>query len=100
MEWDILKLSKIKIENFCKRHHIFYIALFGSVLTSNFNSNSDVDFLVQFDKTHTPTLFEIIDMEEELSNLVGRKVDLRTPSELSPYFRDEVLATARIIYGG
>lgn len=94
-----ISINKKKIASFCEKYHILSLALFGSVLTPRFNSASDVDVLVQFCKLHIPTLFEIVDIEEELSNIVGRKVDLRTPNELSPYFRDEVLAQARVIYG-
>lgn len=75
------------------------MALFGSVLTSNFKKTSDVDILVKFEKKHLPNLFEIVDIEEELSLLIGRSVDLKTPNDLSPYFRDEVIANAKLIYG-
>ena len=82
----------IKKAVFCEKYHILSLALFGSVLTSRFCNTSDVDILVQFAKRHIPNLFELVDIEEELSVIVGRKVDLRTPNELSPYFRDEVLS--------
>ncbi len=75
------------------------LAIFGSVLTAQFTPASDVDVLVKFEVEHTPTLFEIIDMESELSNIVGRHVDLKTAGDLSPYFRNDVLAKAKIIYG-
>ncbi len=90
---------KKKVVDFCKRHHIISLALFGSVLTSNFKKTSDVDILVKFEKKHLPNLFEIVDIEEELSLLIGRSVDLKTPNDLSPYFRDEVIANAKLIYG-
>ena len=75
------------------------LAIVGSVLTAQFTPASDVDVLVKFEVEHTPTLFEIIDMESELSNIVGRHVDLKTAGDLSPYFRNDVLAKAKIIYG-
>lgn len=94
-----IRLQKIKIEIFCKKHHIAYLALFGSVLTPNFSKKSDVDILVRFKKKYIPHLFGIIQMESELSEIIGYPVDLRTPNDLSPYFRDEVLTKAKIIYG-
>ena len=88
-----------KIVNFCKRHHILSLALFGSVLTSNFKKTSDIDVLVKFEKKHLPNLIELVEIEEELSQIFGRSVDLKTPNDLSPYFRDEVLVSAKLVYG-
>lgn len=93
-----IALNNNKISLFCKKYHIAFLALFGSVLTSNFKDSSDVDFLVKFEKSHTPSLFDLVDMESELCLIVGRQVDLKTPNELSHYFRDDVLATAEVIY--
>ncbi|MES2273406.1 MAG: nucleotidyltransferase domain-containing protein [Chlamydiota bacterium] len=93
-----IPLDKKKIGLFCKKHHIVFLALFGSILTSNFKDSSDVDFLVKFEENHTPSLFDLVDMESELGAIVGRPVDLRTPNELSRYFKDEVLAQAEMIY--
>lgn len=89
---------KKKIERFCEKYHISKLSLFGSILTSAFKKSSDVDFLVQFDKKYTPTLFALIGMEMELSDLIGHKADLRTPNELSPPIRKEVLSHAKTIY--
>ncbi len=75
------------------------MSLFGSVLTEQFNSNSDIDFLVEFQPGHTPTLFDIVNMEEELSSIVARHADLKTANGISRYFRDDVIAKAQIIYG-
>lgn len=94
-----IKFRKDKIENFCKRHHIAYLAFFGSILTSNFTEKSDVDILVKFEKKHIPHLFGLIGMESELSEIIGYPVDLRTPNDLSPYFREDVLSKAKILYG-
>ena len=94
-----IRLPKEKIERFCKKYHIAYLALFGSVLTPNFSEKSDVDILVKFEKKHTPHLFGLIGMESELSDILGYQVDLKTPNELSRYFRDDVLAKAKTIYG-
>jgi hypothetical protein len=87
------------IESFCEKHHITYLALFGSILTPRFSKKSDVDILVRFEKKHIPHLFGMVGMELELSDMIGRTVDLKTPNDLSPYFRNEVLASAQVIYG-
>ncbi len=89
-----------KISVFCKKYHIAFLALFGSILTSDFNDVSDVDFLVKFEQDQIPTLFDLVDMETELCLIIGRKADLRTPNELSSYFRDKVLEKAQVIYEG
>ena len=94
-----IPVNKRKIGAFCKKYHITYLALFGSILTSHFTASSDVDVLVKFEKKHTPGLFGIFDMQEELSEIVGREVDLKTPNSLSRYFRDDVLSKAKILYG-
>ena len=93
-------LDKEKIARFCRRNHIRKLSLFGSVLRDDFRSESDIDVLVEFEAGHVPGFFRLFDMEEELSSLLeGRKVDLRTPEDLSRYFRDEVLAQSRVQYG-
>lgn len=97
MNKDLIKENK-KIEPFCRKYHILSLALFGSILGSSFSTASDVDFLVQFEKKHIPSLFDLVDMESELSEIIGRKADLRTPNDLSPYFRNEVLTLAETIY--
>jgi predicted nucleotidyltransferase len=94
-----IRLQKRKVESFCKKYHIVYLALFGSVLTSNFTKKSDVDILVKFEKKHAPHIFNMIKMESELSDMIGHPVDLKTPNDLSPYFREDVLTKAKTIYG-
>jgi uncharacterized protein len=93
-----IRLQKKKIESFCKKYHIAYLALFGSVLTPHFTKKSDVDILVRFEKKHIPHLFGMIKIESELSNIIGYPVDLKTPNDLSSYFREDVLANAQTIY--
>lgn len=84
---------------FCRRHHIRRLAVFGSALRADFAADSDVDFLVEFAPGHTPGLFAIARMERELSALLGgRRVDLRTPEDLSRYFRQQVLEEAEVQY--
>jgi predicted nucleotidyltransferase len=90
-------LPKEKIADFCRRHHIRKLAVFGSALREDFRPDSDLDVLVEFDPGHTPGL-AFFGMEQELSELLGRKVDLNTPQFLSPYFRDKVLAEAEVQY--
>lgn len=94
-----LNFPQKKIVSFCKKYHIITLALFGSILTSNFSAKSDIDVLVKFKKDRGPDFLKFIDMEDELSAIVGRKVDLNTPSDLSHFFRNEVLQTAKVIYG-
>ena len=86
------------IADFCARHHIRRLSLFGSILTDRFRPESDVDMLVEFDSNHIPGLFTFVGMEMELTGIVGRKVDLRTAEDLSRYFRAEVVAGALPIY--
>lgn len=93
-----INLSHAKLAEFCRNNHIRRLSLFGSVLTDDFSADSDVDFLVEFEPDHIPGLITLAGMEIELSNIVGRKADLRTPMELSHYFRDDVLKTAQIQY--
>ena len=86
-----------EIAAFCRRHHIRKLAFFGSVLRDDFTPESDVDVLVEFDPGHTPGL-AFFAMQRELSAILGRKVDMNTAQGLSPYFRQEVLAGAEILY--
>ncbi len=93
-----LALPGNEIEAFCLRHHIRKLSLFGSILTPRFRPESDVDMLVEFEPGRVPGYFGLVGMEMELSEMLGRKVDLRTPGELSRYFRDEVVAQAAVQY--
>jgi len=86
------------IAGFCRRHHLTKLALFGSVLTDRFGPDSDVDVLFEYDPEHVPSLFDVAGMEEELTGILGRKADMRTPRDLSRYFRDEVVRTAQVHY--
>ena len=86
------------IERFCKKHHIRKLALFGSALREDFGPKSDVDLLVDFDPEHIPGLIRLAGMEIELSEILGRKVDMRTLEDLSPYFRQEIIDVAQVRY--
>lgn len=94
-----LKVQREEIASFCNHHYIRRLAIFGSALRDDFGPESDVDVLVDFMPGHTPGFFKLFEMEEELSALFGgRKVDLRTPQDLSRYFRDEVVASSQVQY--
>ena len=93
-----IEIDKAKIATFCRKHHLTKLALFGSVLTDRFGPDSDVDVLVEFDPEHIPGLIALSGMERELSEILGRKADMRTPNDLSRYFRDEVVRKAVIQY--
>ena len=88
-----------EIAEFCKKNHISKLSLFGSVLRDDFSSDSDIDFLVESEVGKIPGLIGLSRMERELSEMLsGRKVDLRTPQDLSKYFREDVLARAEVQY--
>ena len=86
-----------EIGEFCRRHHVRRLAVFGSAIRDDFRPESDVDVLVEFDPDHIPGL-AFFGMEIELSEILGHKVDLNTPEFLSPYFRDQVLSEAETVY--
>ncbi|MCX5858371.1 MAG: nucleotidyltransferase family protein [Proteobacteria bacterium] len=93
-----IPIDNKKISDFCRRHHIIRMALFGSVLRDDFGPDSDIDVLIEFEPEFTVGLLRMAGLELELSEVLGRKVDLRTPSELSRYFRDEVMRESVIQY--
>lgn len=92
-----IAIDRQRLTDFCRRNHICKLALFGSVLRDDFHTDSDVDVLVEFEPGHVPG-FGFFALEEELAEILGRKVDLNTPNFLSPYFRDRVLAEAEVQY--
>ena len=94
-----VEVPKRKIANFCRHYHIRRLAIFGSALRPDFDEASDIDVLVEFDPQYVPGLLGMARMERELSTLwAGRKVDLRTPEDLSRYFRQQVLDEAEDQY--
>jgi predicted nucleotidyltransferase len=92
-----IQIDQEQIAEFCRRHHIRRLALFGSVLTEEFGPESDVDVLVEFEDGHTPGL-AFFAMQEELSQILGREVDLQTPGFLGPSLREEVEREAVLQY--
>ena len=93
-----IKIPQEKIVEFCTKNHITNLSLFGSVLRGDFREDSDIDLLVEFDSNHVPGLIRLASMEIELTEILGRKVDLRTPQDLSRYFRQEVVNNAEVQY--
>ena len=93
-----VEIPSAEIVRFCERNHIRKLSLFGSILTERFRASSDVDVLVEFLEGHVPGFLGLAEMELELGGLFGRKVDLRTPAELSKYFREAVVSSAAVQY--
>ncbi|MDE0071039.1 MAG: nucleotidyltransferase family protein [Caldilineaceae bacterium] len=94
-----LSVPRADLAAFCRAHGIRRLALFGSALREDFGPDSDIDLLVEFEPDRIPGLLGIAGMEKELSELfAGRKVDLRTAEDLSPYFRQKVLDSAEVQY--
>ena len=87
-----------KLVKFCEEHHIQKLAFFGSVLRDDFRPDSDIDVLVVFEKEHVPGMIGLCGMEIELTELLGRKVDLNTPGFFSPPLRKRVLSEAKVQY--
>ncbi len=98
MESLPVAIPREKLVEFCRKHHIRRLALFGSVLRDDFRASSDVDVLVEFEPNHVPGFIRLAGMEIELSGIIGdHKVDMNTPNSLSSYFRDQVLAEAKVL---
>lgn len=93
-----LNILENTLADYCQRHHIRRLSLFGSHLKGEARAESDIDLLVEFDPEHIPNLFGMAGMEIELSDLLGMKADLRTANELSRYFREEVVNSAEVQY--
>jgi uncharacterized protein len=92
-----ISIDRQRIAEFCTRHHIARLSLFGSVLRDDFGAESDIDVLVECEPGRSPG-WDFFEMQEELSGILGRRVDLNTRGWLSKYFRDQVQAEARPVY--
>ncbi|MBM4307712.1 MAG: nucleotidyltransferase [Deltaproteobacteria bacterium] len=92
------EVPKKKIDEFCKNHRIQKLSFFGSFLRKDFGSDSDLDILVEFEPGQKVGFLKLSSMERELSEILNHKVDLRTPAELSRYFRQEVVDSAEVQY--
>jgi predicted nucleotidyltransferase len=93
-----ISFSHEQLQALCRRHHVRRLLFFGSALRDDFGPESDVDVLVEFEPDACVTLFDMVDMQDELAALLGRDVDLATPDGLSKYIRAGVLAQAQVIY--
>jgi predicted nucleotidyltransferase len=91
-------IDRERIAQFCQRHRIRRLSLFGSVLRDDFGPESDVDVLVDFEPGARVGLIRLAGMEIELSSILGRKADLHTAADLSHYFRDQVVESAEALY--
>ncbi len=93
-----VEFPEARIEEFCRRHAVTRLSVFGSILRDDFGPDSDVDMLVEFEPGRTPGMFGFGGMILELSAMIGRRVDLRTPFDLSKHFRPHVLREARLLH--
>jgi predicted nucleotidyltransferase len=92
-----LPLKNSVVAEFCRRHRVRRLAVFGSFMKGTARPESDIDVLAEFEAGARPTLFDVADMEQELSTLLGgRRVDIRTLGDLSRYFRSDVLREAEV----
>ena len=92
-----INIPQHDIELFCRRHHVQRLGLFGSAVHGTLKPDSDLDVLVEFDPDHIPGL-AFFKMQQELSDLLWRKVDLNTFKFLSPNFRDSVMSELKVLY--
>ena len=96
---SLIAIDSSAVASLCQQYDVARLSLFGSVLRSDFDPNrSDVDILVEFLPGARQSLFQLLKMQSELAELFGRQVDLTTPGSLSKYFREDVLATAEVLY--
>jgi uncharacterized protein len=96
-----LPIAQAQLTWFCRKQHIRRLSLFGSTLAGTARPDSDIDLLVEFEPGCEPGLLGLASMEAELGTMLGgKRVDLRTPQDLSRYFRDQVLRTAEVQYAG
>ena len=93
-----IEIPEARIADLCRKHKIRKLSLFGSILTDDFGPDSDIDVLVEFEPDARVGLFKFADIEQELADVLGRRVDLNTAGFLSKYFRDKVIAEAEGVY--
>ncbi|MBI5971086.1 MAG: nucleotidyltransferase family protein [Deltaproteobacteria bacterium] len=93
-----IEIPHEKVVEFCRKNHIRKLSFFGSVLRGDFSPESDIDVLVEFIPGMGPGYIGLSQMERELTGIFDRKIDLRTPNELSKYFREEVITSALVEY--
>jgi predicted nucleotidyltransferase len=93
-----IHVDQESIARLCRRYRVRRLSFVGSDLRDDFGPDSDVDVLVEFDPDAGAGLFEFVDLQGELSELVGRHVDLHTPASLSHFFRDQVVNSAEVAF--
>jgi len=98
MKSTAIDIDEPTIRAFCEKHRIRRMALFGSVLRDDFTPESDIDVLVEFEPDVRLGLIGLGEIEADLSDLFGRRVDMNTEDTLSKYFRDKVLSQAETLY--
>ena len=98
MDYHGVEIPEQAIAEFCRRHHIRRLSLFGSILRDDFGSDSDIDVLVEFESGCVPGMLRMAGLEIELSGILGRRADVRTAAELSRHFREDVLKEAEAQY--
>jgi predicted nucleotidyltransferase len=86
-----IPIDHTRLADFCRRHHVIRLAFFGSVLRSDFRPDSDVDVLYEFEPGHEPG-WNVCDIEDELSAILGRKADMVPLKYINPRLRDTLLA--------
>lgn len=106
MEIQVEKLPKAlqkkglekKLGKICSRNDVVFLAVFGSFVRGEQKKGSDIDIAIEFDKSKEKTLLDLIGLEQELSKLFRRKVDIGVFSSLNPYVIDDVKREMRVIY--
>lgn len=92
------KISREKLVNICKKNDVVFMALFGSFARGSQRAKSDIDIIIKFDKSKEKSLLDLVHTENEFQKLFKRKIDLLTPGSLSPYLKDDILSSMRVIY--
>lgn len=93
-----LDLPEAEIAGICRRHRVRELALFGSAARGELRPDSDIDMLVDYLPEARPSLLDLIAMKNELSDLLGRPVDLGAKRALKRRFKDRILAETQVIY--
>ena len=93
-----IEIDEENIARLCRHYGVRRLSFFGSVVRDDFGPDSDVDVLVEFESDANAGLFELVDLQKDLSELVGRAVDLHTPASLSHFFRDKIVSSAEVAY--
>jgi hypothetical protein len=90
--------TKEKLQSICEKNDVVFLGLFGSFVKGKQTKKSDIDMIVKFDKSKKKSLLDLIHTESELKKILRRKVDLLTPESLSPYLKENILKSTRVIY--